>query len=419
MGTNAGLTPADASGETASEWSGADLLFETLRDLFESSTRDAIERTVCKRLADSAQYEFAWIGRPDSENGGIVPRIGAGPDADGETRTVTPTETPRVHGPAERAFRSGEVQRRREVSADAVPDPWCRGVLDAAVRSVAAVPLVHGDAISGVLVAYATRPLAFGPREQAALELLGEAVGFGIRAVENRNLLFADTVVELEFAVTDPGLVYVRVSDRFDCELTVTGHVASASGEWSVYLRVEGASPSALCEAMADDPAVEQARVVVDDTNGGLVEVVTHDSALNEITDYGAMLTSGRAEEGRGRFHIEVPQTADVRQLVEQFRATCPEARLVAQREFDRPVQKAGELRQSIHDQLTDRQQEALSRAYRSGYFEWPRTSTASDVAESMGVAETTFHYHLRNALEKLLAELTDLNRRGWDADAA
>jgi len=63
----------------------------------------------------------------------------------------------------------------------------------------------------------------------------------------------------------------------------------------------------------------------------------------------------------------------------------------------------------SIEKRLTDRQQEALTRAYYAGYFEWPRQSTAGDIAESMGIAETTYHYHLRNALDTLVAAFTEL----------
>jgi predicted DNA binding protein len=85
---------------------------------------------------------------------------------------------------------------------------------------------------------------------------------------------------------------------------------------------------------------------------------------------------------------------------------------LVAQREFDRPAQKAKEIRQSLDEHLTDRQWRTLERAYLAGYFDWPRTSSAGDVAEMMGISETTFHYHLRNGLETLLAILADLEHR-------
>jgi predicted DNA binding protein len=67
-------------------------------------------------------------------------------------------------------------------------------------------------------------------------------------------------------------------------------------------------------------------------------------------------------------------------------------------------------MRQSIHDRLTGRQEEALTRAYHAGYFDWPRKCTGGDIADSMDIAETTFHYHLRNALDRLVGALTDLD---------
>ncbi|MFC7230435.1 helix-turn-helix domain-containing protein [Saliphagus sp. GCM10025308] len=53
-------------------------------------------------------------------------------------------------------------------------------------------------------------------------------------------------------------------------------------------------------------------------------------------------------------------------------------------------------------------------RAYHAGYFDWPRQNTAGDIAASMDVAETTFHYHLRNALETLSSALIGLEK-DWE----
>jgi predicted DNA binding protein len=259
---------------------------------------------------------------------------------------------------------------------------------------------------------YATRPLAFSQREQAGFETLGETVGFAVNAIENRELLFTDTIVELEFEVTDPGLVFVRTSERLGCELTVTGYVRSKSGEWSVYLTADGGTATAVRDVAIDDPDVDCIRIIADEDDRGLLEFIMKGQALNKITDHGAILTSGHVENGRGRFCIEAPQTVNVRRLTDRLRAEYPESTLVAQREFDRPVQKAVEMRQSITDRLTDRQQEALMRAYHAGYFEWPRQSAGADIADSMDIAETTFHYHLRKALDTLLTVFADMEER-------
>lgn len=58
---------------------------------------------------------------------------------------------------------------------------------------------------------------------------------------------------------------------------------------------------------------------------------------------------------------------------------------------------------------LTGRQREVLERAYTLGYFDYPRESNASEVAESLGISPSTFIEHLNAAQSKLLSDL--LNR--------
>ena len=55
---------------------------------------------------------------------------------------------------------------------------------------------------------------------------------------------------------------------------------------------------------------------------------------------------------------------------------------------------------------LTDRQREVLEVAYRSGYFEKPRTNDATEVAETLDIARPTYDEILRAAHRNLLTEL-------------
>ena len=50
---------------------------------------------------------------------------------------------------------------------------------------------------------------------------------------------------------------------------------------------------------------------------------------------------------------------------------------------------------------LTQKQATALRSAYHHGYFEQPRRSSASEVAESLGISHSTFLQHLRVAQQK------------------
>jgi len=55
---------------------------------------------------------------------------------------------------------------------------------------------------------------------------------------------------------------------------------------------------------------------------------------------------------------------------------------------------------------LTDRQQEVLRTAYREGYFERPRAANATELAEELGISQSTFAEHLTAAQRKLFADV-------------
>lgn len=57
---------------------------------------------------------------------------------------------------------------------------------------------------------------------------------------------------------------------------------------------------------------------------------------------------------------------------------------------------------------LTDRQREVLRTAHRLGYFEYPREASATDVADELGIARSTFAEHLAAAQGALFEDVFD-----------
>ncbi len=389
-----------------------ELILEITRELFQSPNQTDIEQTVCNSLANSELYEFALIASPDTGDGPFRPRVSAGVDNAYAESTLTNGGTDPHEDPARRAFRTGEITVSQDLRSDPTFAGWRPAAVDQEARSAAAVPLVYGETTYGILAVFSSRPLGFSRREQDVFNSLGTAVAFAINAIKNRRLLFSDKIVELEFSVTDQRMVFVQASDRLACEISITGFIESESGYWSVFVSVEGGSPAAVRDIVSDRTTVTDVRVIAAEDDSGLLEVVLSGRALNKLTEYGAILTSARIVDGTGRFCIEAPQTTNIRKLINRLQATYPDSVLVAQREFDRPAKNAKEIRQSLDEHLTDRQWEALKRGYLAGYFDWPRTSSAGDVAEMMDLSETTFHYHLRNGLDTLLGSLVDLDHR-------
>jgi hypothetical protein len=62
-------------------------------------------------------------------------------------------------------------------------------------------------------------------------------------------------------------------------------------------------------------------------------------------------------------------------------------------------------------NQLTTRQREIVETAHEMGYFEYPKGANATDVAEELGVARSTFTEHLAAAQTKLMDSLLEAER--------
>lgn len=61
--------------------------------------------------------------------------------------------------------------------------------------------------------------------------------------------------------------------------------------------------------------------------------------------------------------------------------------------------------------ELTDRQREVLEVAYAEGYFEYPRRSSAGEVADQLGISRSTFAEHLAAAQSQLFETIADNGR--------
>jgi DNA-binding CsgD family transcriptional regulator len=60
---------------------------------------------------------------------------------------------------------------------------------------------------------------------------------------------------------------------------------------------------------------------------------------------------------------------------------------------------------------LTERQLEVLETAYQMGYFERPKTANATEIADELGIAQSTFTEHLMAAQRKLLDDALEADR--------
>jgi len=381
-----------------------ELLLAVARDLFESPMHEDIEETVCTRLANSDLYQCAWIGTPEVGGTRLVPDVYAGIDNDSVgSMTITTGEDADERGPGSRAFRTGTVQVSQAVDSDPLFEPWREATLEPQVRSVAAVPLTFDGSTYGLLAVYASRPFAFSQREQRGFEILGEAIGYAINANRTRQRLFAERVVELEVRLADSSEFFVGTATRLGCQLSLESYVSTSTGSWLLYFSTNDSAVDRLVDAAQTESAVDAVRTI--DYGDELVLAITAEwGLLDTIAALGGTVSAGSIADGRGDFVVQVPQSSDVREFVDELQSTYSETEILAKRDNERPVDPSDRVPGDGLVDLTDRQRQALEAAYRSGYFEWPRENAADDVAELLEISRPTFQAHLRKAENELLS---------------
>lgn len=383
------------------------LVHEIIQGLLGATSREEIERTVCSRLADSDLYRNAWIA--DRDDGDITVRAGVGDDDYFDAIEAADVSG----GGVDAALSTGESMVADDLVGDErVPEFVREEAVDRNYGSCIVVPVTHADATYGALVVNATRPDAFSDRERAAFEVLGETAGFAVDAVQNRQLLLGDNLVEYEFRVSDSDAFLFRLSERLDCTCTLEWTVPAADDRALHYVTVSGADPDDVLDAAADADAVLDARMLGEgDRDDALFEIEFPDSATAALLRAGANPVEVVLDSGTANVVVEAPPSVDAGTVVDAFVASPEDTELVAKREVERPARPARtarDFRDELVDRLTDRQRAALRAAYHGGYFDWPRESTAEEVADSLGVASATLHYHLRHAQRALLGAFLD-----------
>jgi len=386
------------------------LVRDLVQGLVDRTERDAIERMVCQHMMGSDLYESAWVGRVQIGNGEVVPQTGAGVDQEYLDALETMPASQMSDGIVKAAIESRTVKsvRQHRMQNGTTTDNEDAPVSADETYTKAAIPLVHGDHVYGVLVVCTTDEATLSDRALENFEMLGDAVGFAIHAARSRELLLTDKMTELEFEVTSPDCLAVHVSAQLDCYCRIQTSARIDEGLIITYLRVEGASAEAGKRAAEEMDIVDRVRIVRDDDGEGLLEVTKEESASSLLRDAGAKTKHATAKEGTGRIIAEIAPTTDIREIVQSFENANQGYSLIAKREVDKKTQTTDELRKAIDEQLTEKQRIAMTSAFAAGYYEWPRETTAETLAESLDISSSTLHQHLRSAEKKLLGTLVD-----------
>ncbi|WP_324663392.1 bacterio-opsin activator domain-containing protein [Haloarcula sediminis] len=365
------------------------LITAVMDDIMSADSRADIQRTVVNRLATVDSYRFVWVGEFDLRDETLRP---AALSVDRQTDLAIPLD---ADDPVAVAARTEEIQFTGDVGSDHA------ALTDA--QSLAAVPLVAGESLYGVLTVYADGDDVFDPRERAVLGAVGQAVATAIDATETSRLLTADNVTELELQIQDDDVFFVSLARELGCRLEYGGSVVGDE-ETVMFFLVESDDPSTVCAVAADHPAVSAVTHVSTTESMALFEFTVSDPpVVSLLADRGAETRDIEVTPEHARLTVMLPSTTETRSIVEQVRDHYPGTDLLSVRERDEPPVSRQAFLGDLEERLTNRQLTALRKGYLGGFFDWPRDVSGEELADSMGICPSTFHQHLRAGERKLL----------------
>lgn len=380
----------------------ARLVLGLVDDVVSAGTRQEVEHLVCDRLTASEHVHGAWFAENDLTGDGITVTAWSGV----EPAYLRLVETMAESGVGDEAARRTIESGRVTITDDAVQP--ANAAVEESVPT-AMVPVVRGNHVYGVLAIHPATATLFDGEAEPMLGTLGRTLGFALQSVAASESLLSDRLVELKFDVSDAGCFVVEVSAELGCRCRVERgvFVADDGGEGiRCYLRVEGVSTERARDALDERADVREARVVRSGDDEGLLEIVRTDlgPTAQFLRDAGASIREATADHGEGTLIVQVSRAADIRRLVDVVQSGYPGSKLVAKRELDGESRGPMDPWEQLSEQLTDKQKIALETACANGYYEWPRESTAEEIAESMGISSATLHQHLRRGEQKILS---------------
>ncbi|WP_255171070.1 bacterio-opsin activator domain-containing protein [Natrononativus amylolyticus] len=371
----------------------------------ERSTREEIEYAVCEQLTASDSYLFAWIGEVDARTQTVIPRVEVNTGEYLEEVTVSVDSTdPRSEGPTGRAVRTRTVQVSNDTWEDPTYEPWSEQATKHGHRSSAAIPIVHAETLYGVLNVYAARPGAFEAEEQRVIGQLGEIVGHAIAAVDRKQALTGDEVVEIQLEI---GRVFDASDGSLDEPVQIDRVVPVGDGEFLGYGVATREATKALQTSLRSLDGWDGLEFVGTEPASFRIRW-SEPSVHSTIASYDGHVKSGVFENEEYLLTVHLTPGTDIRELLEALQRHHPAAKVMSKRQLRRTESPSRWHEHGVMEQLTDRQRLALEVAYFSGYFEWPRATEGKAVASSLDISPPTFSQHLRIAERKVFEALLE-----------
>jgi PAS domain S-box-containing protein len=372
------------------------------QEMATSRSRDGLERKVTDQL-QSHGYATAWAAERSGD--ALVPRTLGGSSRYIEEIDWTLGSTKHHSEPCLRASRNGTPQF--EHSTESRSEDWCEVAEKYSYRSCAAVPIIHNGVTYGVLAVYHEDPNRFDSLERKMLEKIADTVALAIDRLEKKTALSADQTLEVTVHVGRGYYLADLARDGVFAdheEVTVHGTVSIRQDKAAQYLGANKGSVLSLQERFANHPEVQDTAVVGDGERLRL-EVTGRTPEL-ELASENVVVKESTVENGDVVIRAQLSTREKLRSVVDSLKERFSGVSIKTAESVEEHGGDSATGGRGLGDpDLTEKQLAAVEAAYFSGYFAQPRDSSATEVAELLGVSHSTFLRHLRSAQDKIFRE--------------
>ncbi|WP_049934450.1 response regulator [Haloplanus natans] len=367
--------------------------------LVESRTRERLEQDVTDQLQRHG-YALAWVAERDSDV--VVPRTVGGDRRYIEAIDRGIEDCGMNSEPAVWAIKTGETRFLQNFDDRPATD-WAEIASGYNYRSGAALPLVYDNISYGVLAVYHDQSGRFDATEQRLLEELADTIAFAIHSQETQGALASDQTVEVTIQLQmGYYLIDLARDGVFDAEARVSGTVLVDENTVIQYLEVDGDPEDGIQDALATHPDIQDVSPISEEPQDRLEVTVSGQPPEARLASQGVVVNTTSVKTNGATITFELQNKNDVRSTVQPLEDRF--GTVTVQSIIEREQQADNSRRQVGTNTLTEKQLAALKAAYYHDYFNQPRGSSATAIAESLDISHSTFLRHLRAAQGKLFS---------------
>jgi predicted DNA binding protein len=208
----------------------------------------------------------------------------------------------------------------------------------------------------------------------------------------------------VEFSVAGNDCPVVEATNDHDVVVDETPPAHRDDGRTLLHFHAEGEVGDYVGEL--DDEADIDYLQVAESTDVAQCRCLLHDGCvLRELTTAGFMPHEIRIVDGVERFRGSVVGRDILREVI-QTAQELGNVNLERVAEVTGGELAGNELDTTIESSLTKQQREALVAALENGYFSVPRDTTATEVADQLGISKSSFLGRLKRAQQTVFEQL-------------